>query len=115
MIIISGFTDLEPRDAYNLGVEAIFEKPIDRAQFVDTVRPTLRSHEETWSEPSTPGGVPLHVALPRVSTAIEQDRIAFGRGGFCLYCSSPVREGLVRFDLKFEGERVSCTGYGLIR
>jgi hypothetical protein len=40
MIIISGFTDLEPRDAYNLGVEAIFEKPIDRAQFVDTVRRT---------------------------------------------------------------------------
>ena len=115
MIFISGFTDLEPREAYNMGVEAILQKPIDRAQFVDTVRRTLRSHEETWSEPLIPGGMPLHVSLPRVSAAIEQGRIAFGRGGFCLYCSSPVREGAVRFDLEFESEKASFAGYGLIR
>jgi CheY-like chemotaxis protein len=115
MIFISGFTDLEPREAYNLGVEAILQKPLDRAQFVGTVRRTLRSHEETWNEPSVPGGMPLHVALPRVSAALEQGRIAFGRGGFCLYSSSTVREGAVRFDLEFEGERMSFAGHGLIR
>src|SRR6516165_12483925 len=27
MIFISGFTDLEPREAYDLGVEAILQKP----------------------------------------------------------------------------------------
>ena len=54
MIFITGFTDLEPREAYNLGVEAILQKPFDRGQFVGTVRRTLRSHEETWSKPSTP-------------------------------------------------------------
>ena len=114
MIFISGFTDLEPREAYNLGVEAILQKPIDRAQFVDTVRRTLRSREETWSQVAARGGMPLHVALPRLSAAIEQGRIAFGRGGFCLYCSSPAREGPVRFDLEFEGEKVSFAGHGLI-
>jgi hypothetical protein len=46
---------------------------------------------------------------------IEQGRIAFGRGSFCLYCSSPVKEGPVRFDLEFEGEKVSFAGQGLIR
>ena len=115
MIFISGFTDLEPREAYNLGVEAMLQKPIERVQLVDVVRRALRSHEETWSEPATPGGMPLHVALPRVSTAIEQGRIAFGRGGFCLYSSSAVREGPVRFDLEFEGEKVSFAGHGLVR
>jgi CheY-like chemotaxis protein len=115
MIFISGFTDLEPREAYNLGVEAILQKPIDRAQFVDTVRRTLSSHEEMWSKPLIAGGMPLHVALPRVSAAIEEGRIAFGRGGFCLYCSSPVREGPVRFDLEFEGEDIRFSGHGLIR
>jgi CheY-like chemotaxis protein len=115
MIFISGFTDLEPREAYNMGVEAILQKPIDRTQFVGTVRRTLRSQQEAWSEPLIPGGIPLHVALPRVSVAIEQGRIAFGRGGFCLYCSSPVREGPVRFDLEFEGEAISFAGHGLIR
>jgi CheY-like chemotaxis protein len=115
MIFISGFTDLEPRQAYHMGVEAILQKPIDRAQLVDTVRRAFRSHEETWSEPVISGGIPLHVSLPRVSAAIEQGRIAFGRGGFCLYCSSPLREGPVRFDLEFEGEDVSFAGHGLIR
>jgi CheY-like chemotaxis protein len=115
MIFISGFTDLEPREAYHMGVEAILQKPIDRAQFVGAVRRTLRSPEETWSGPSTSGGIPLHVSLPRVSAAIEQGRIAFGRGGFCLYYSSPAKEGPVRFDLEFESDKASFAGYGLIR
>ena len=62
-----------------------------------------------------PGGMPLHVALPRVSVAIEQGRVAFGRGGSACICSSPVKEGPVRFDLEFEGEKVSFAGQGLIR
>jgi CheY-like chemotaxis protein len=115
MIFISGFTDLEPREVYNLGVEAILQKPILRAQFVGAVRRTLRSREETWGDPPTSGGVPLHVALPRLPAAIEQGRIAFGRGGFCLRSSSPIREGPVRFDLEFDGEKLSFAGHGLIR
>ena len=113
MIFISGFADLEPREAYNLGVEAMLQKPIERVLFVSTVRRSLRRHE-TWSKPATPGGVPLHLALPCVPAAIEQGRIAFGRGGFCLRCSLPIRKGPVRFDLEFEGEKVSFAGHGLI-
>ena len=115
MIFISGFTDLEPREAYGLGVEAILQKPFDRARLVDTVQRALSSREEAWSESPTPGGAPLHVSLPGVSLAIEQGRIAFGRGGFCVYFSSPMREGPVRFDLEFEGEDISFAGHGLIR
>ena len=115
MIFISGFTDLEPREAYNLGVEAILQKPIDRDRLVGAVRGALRSHEETWSQLAAPNGMPLHVALPRVSAAIEHGRIAFGRGGFCLSLCSPMLEGPVRFDVEFEGEDVNFAGHGLIR
>jgi CheY-like chemotaxis protein len=115
MIFISGFTDLEPREGYDLGVEAIMQKPVDRVQFLDSVRRTLRSREERWSRPPAPGGLPLNVALPGVSAAVEQGRISFGRGGFCVCFSSPMREGPVRFDLEFEGEDVSLAGHGLIR
>jgi hypothetical protein len=115
MIFISGFTDLEPREAYGLGVEAILQKPVDHARFVDAVRGALRSREETWSEPPAQDGLPLHIALPSVLAAIDQGRIAFGRGGFCLYFCSPMREGPVRFDLEFEGENVSFAGHGLVR
>ena len=115
MIFISGFTDLEPREAYGLGVEALLQKPVDRARFVGVVRGALRSREETWSEPVAPDGLPLHVALPSVLAAIDQGRIAFSRGGFCLYFWSPIREGPVRFDLEFQGENVSFAGHGLVR
>jgi CheY-like chemotaxis protein len=115
MIFITGFTDLEPRDAYGLGVEAMMQKPAKHAEFVGAIRRTLRSPEEIWAEPPTKGAVPLHVALPCVSGAIEQGRIEFGRGGFCLHCSSQIKEGPVRFNLEFEGEPMSFTGYGLVR
>jgi CheY-like chemotaxis protein len=115
MIFISGFTDLDPREAYNLGVEAVLQKPIERLQFVGEVRKTLQSREERWSEPATQGGLPLHLALPCVLAAIEQGRIAFGRGGFCLRCSSSIWEGPVRFDLEFEAEDLSFAGHGVIR
>jgi CheY-like chemotaxis protein len=115
MIFITGFTDVAPREAYGLGVEAILQKPIERVQLVDVIRRALRSREEAWSEPMTPGGMPLHVALPSVSSAIEQGRIAFGRGGFCLYSTSATRKESVQFDLEFEGEAISFAGHGLIR
>src|SRR5260370_29912318 len=63
MIFIIGFTDLEPREAYDLGVEVIMQKPIKRDQFVDAVRRTLRSREETWAEPASLGSLQLHMAL----------------------------------------------------
>jgi CheY-like chemotaxis protein len=115
MIFITGFTDLEPRDAYGLGVEAMMQKPVKHADFLGAVRRALRSPEEIWAEPPTTVGVPLHVALPSVSGAIEQGRIEFGHGGFCLHYSSPIKEGPVRFDLEFEAEKVSFRGHGLVR
>jgi CheY-like chemotaxis protein len=115
MLLISGSTDLEPREAYNLGVEALLPKPIKREQFVDAVRRALRTPEEKWSVPSPPSGLQWHVALPSPAVAIEQGRIAFGRGGFCVRCTSQFPGGPVRFDLEFEAETVNFAGHGLIR
>jgi hypothetical protein len=90
-------------------------KPVKREQFVGAVRRVLRADEEKWLEPSSPGGLQWHIALPSPAAAIEQGRIAFGRGGFCVRCTPPLPEGPVRFDFEFEGEKVSFAGHGLIR
>jgi CheY-like chemotaxis protein len=115
LIFISGFTDLEPREAYGLGAEALMQKPIKHGQFLDAVRRTLRTREEGWAEPSTSEGLQLQVSLPPLLDAIGQGRIAFGQGGFCLRCTSPITEGPVRFDLEFEGEPTSFAGHGIVR
>jgi CheY-like chemotaxis protein len=52
MIFITGFADLEPRDAYDLGVEAMVQKPVRHAELVGAIRRTLRSPEESWAESS---------------------------------------------------------------
>src|ERR1017187_10537466 len=82
VIFISGFSDIEPRDAYDLGVEALMQKPIDRKTFIETISRSLQSREEIWRQPVADVGVPLRMNLPPVSTAIEQGAIEFGRGGF---------------------------------
>ena len=109
-----------PRQLFSslLGVEAILQKPIEMGQFMAAVRRTLRSRRETWGGSPTPGGLPLHVALPSLAAANRTRRIAFGSGGFCLRClhwTFPMGEGPVRFDPESEGERASFAGHGLIR
>ena len=113
--IFISFTDLEPREAYGLGVEAILQKPIDRVRLVDTVRRALRSRQEAWSEipesRCTASSCGPAVCFSRYGTRL----IAFGRGGFCLYLSSPMWKGPVRFDLEFEDWDISLARQGLIR
>lgn len=114
-ILISSFTDVEAREAYGLGVETLMQKPFKHDQFVNEVRRTLRTREEAWALPSSAGGLQLQVALPPVSAAIKQGRIAFGQGGFCVRCISSINEGPVRFDLEFAGQSLSFAGHGIVR
>jgi CheY-like chemotaxis protein len=115
IIFISGFSDIEARDAYDLGVEVLLHKPIDRKDFVSAIRRCLQSHEKTWSESAAEMGLPLSMSLPPVPKAIEQGLIRFGRGGFCLRARLPFGDGIVRFELSFESEPYKFAGLGAIR
>jgi DNA-binding NarL/FixJ family response regulator len=50
-VAISGFSDLAPRDAYDLGIEAQLSKPAERKVLISTLRRTLRTREGLWAEP----------------------------------------------------------------
>jgi CheY-like chemotaxis protein len=115
VIFITGFADIEVRDAYDLGVETMLQKPIDRADFIAAVRRRLRRPEEIWSESPAQAGVPLQMMLPPVPAAIDQGLIEFGHGGFCLRAPVPVRPGPVRFELSFESEPTKLAGHGEVR
>lgn len=115
VIFITGFADIAARDAYDLGVETILQKPIARADFVGAVRKTLRPLEQIWSEAPAQSGGPLQMMLPPVPAAIDQGLIEFGHGGFCLRALVPVRPGPVRFELSFESEPTKLAGHGEVR
>jgi len=114
LIFVTGFTDLELREAYDLGVETVLHKPIDMKTFVGAIWRVLRPRRQAWSQPVAAAGATLCVDLPTVPAAIEQGWIAFGQGGICLRNDS-LREEPVRFALHFESEPLPLAGQGVVR
>ncbi|SRR6266498_2253461 len=116
VILVSGFHEISPRVSCDLGVEATFSKPVERQQLVSTVERILVDRTELWSSPPRTEGAPrLQVVLGSIREAVEQGRIAFGRGGFCIRSDRTLFEGAVRLAIEFATECKSILGEGRVR
>lgn len=122
VILVTGFSDLQPRDAYALGVEAIIEKPLERDHLLDAVRKGLTDRNELWSKPPEFSSEDVLAASPvclakftSLADALHDGQIAFGRGGFCLQTSHKFRQGPVQFKLDFHADNKSISGVGVVR
>ncbi len=113
-VSISGFSDLAPRDAYDLGIEAQLSKPVERKVLVSALRRTLTDREELWAAPFRTTTLPsITVEFESLAVAQQQRRIAFGRGGFCMTSEVPFpEESSIAFELNFvgDGQIVPCQG-----
>lgn len=122
VIFVTGFSDLQARDAYALGVEAIIEKPLERDHLLDAIKRSLTDRNELWSKPveSLSGDVlaasPVCLAsFASLADALRDGQIAFGRGGFCLRTPHKFREGPVQFRLGFQADQKIISGSGMVR
>jgi len=120
VIFVTGFSDLQPRDAYALGVEAIIEKPLERDHLLDAVKRSVTDRNELWSKPaeSLPDDMlaASPVCLAKFSSfadALRDGLISFGRGGFCLKTPHKFREGPVQFRLEFQADHKIISGAGM--
>jgi CheY-like chemotaxis protein len=117
VIFISGFGDIDEREALDLGVEGKLSKPIGRAALAAVVRHSLLEREACWRD--MPADVPartLYAVFPGLTAARRQGLIAFGRGGFC------IRSGLraqadtpIGLRLEFDAEGQALIGQGIVR
>jgi CheY-like chemotaxis protein len=116
-VAISGFSDLAPRDAYDLGIEAQLSKPVERKVLVSVLRRTLTDREELWAEPFRTTTLPgIRIEFESLTEALRQKRIAFGRGGFCMTSKVPFpEEASIGFELNFAGDGQSVSGQGIVR
>ena len=116
VIFITGFSDFEPRDAYHLGVDAILEKPMDRDDLLQAVNRSLTSRPELWrtAVDVMPAAV-LRSTFPSLATALQEHKIAFGRGGFCIAVSQDLQEGPIGILLEFREDRSVLQGQGIVR
>ena len=51
VIFITHFYDIEPREAYELGAEAMMSKPVERKQLLSAVARILTPREDLWRLP----------------------------------------------------------------
>jgi CheY-like chemotaxis protein len=116
VIFITGFADISTRDAYDLGVEGLLEKPLDRDELMDMVRRSLLDPEERWRTPSVLSAYPfLRRTFASLAAALREHRIAFGRRGFCIEGSRFAIQRPVNIELNFRGDRYVLSGQGVVR
>src|SRR5215475_2086568 len=71
VILLTGFSDLSLRQAYEMGVDSIFEKPIDREQLLRVMQNILSDPAELWRQPAQTGaGMKLSANFPSLATAL---------------------------------------------
>jgi len=116
VMFISGFSDIEPGEAYGLGVEAMMSKPVERKDLISAVIRVLTSRDELWDlVPIQKPEASLNAVFESLATALSQGLIAFGRGGFRIRSALNLREGPVALELDFEDDRRNVTGQGIVR
>lgn len=116
VIFVTGFADLSARNAYHLGVEAIIEKPLERDHLLEAVKRSLSDRNELWSQrlEFTPDTV-VQETFASLDEALREQRIAFGRGGFCLRTTKRLPQAPIHFELEFQDEHTVVSGEGVVR
>ena len=116
-VAISGFSDLAARDAYDLGIEAQLSKPVERKALLSALLRTLTDRVELWGEPFRKTTLPgIMIELESLAAAVQQKRIAFGRGGFCM--TSQIffpEEASLGLELNFVGDGRAVSAQGIVR
>ncbi len=116
VMFMSGFSDIEPGEAYDLGVEAMMAKPVERKQLIAAVTRILAGREDLWRAAlSDKPTVLLDAVFSSLAAALSQGLLAFGRGGFRIHSALNLREGPVELLLDFTEDKRKVTGQGVIR
>jgi CheY-like chemotaxis protein len=115
-ILITGFADIEAREAYDLGAEAFLEKPFALDDLISAAKRSLAERDELWQTPLDLTTHPtLASSFASLTLALQEHRIVFGRGGFCIETKQSLTEGPVNVKLEFKADRYVLSGQGIVR
>lgn len=116
ILLITGFADLQPRQAFDLGAETIMEKPMERRDVIAALQQSLTDRDDLWRNPLE--GEPhscIRETFGGLEEAIREGEIAFGHKGFCIQSAAGLREGPVGLHLEFKDEGKVLRGHGMVR
>lgn len=115
VIFVTGFSDFTPREAYDLGAEALLEKPMDRDELLRIVSRSLMPRDELWRTPDLAPSAVLRSSFSSLAAALREKKISFGRGGLCIASSQNLQEGPIEMTLEFLEDNKSLQGQGIVR
>lgn len=117
VMFVSGFTDvIKPRESYDLGVEAVMSKPVERRHLIAAVTRILAERDELWRfPPSEKAEAILEATFDSLAGALSQGLLALGRGGFCINSTQRLAEGPVDLLLDFKADKRKVIGQGIVR
>ncbi len=117
MMFVSGYPEITKRDMFDLGVEAILGKPIERGDLIAAARACLTDREERWRTPlATVPEKTFQGAYDSIVHAATTGHFAFGRGGFCAIAEPyRFREERIAFDVAFRDDGHALRGQGSVR
>ena len=116
VIFLTGFSDIPLREAYDIGAEAVLEKPISREALLDIAKRALTEPDELWRNPPDAAlETKLEITFRSLTAAMKENRIRFGRRGFCIDAEAGLREGPVEFTMEFKDDSLVLSGQGMVR
>jgi CheY-like chemotaxis protein len=117
IIFVSGFGDVDPREMYGLGVEALMEKPLGRKDLLSALEGSLIEREQLWlTPPAEPAEQSVAVERESLGEAMHTCGFQLGRGGCCFITNHPLEaEKTIDLSIHFAREGLSLKARGKVR
>ena len=116
VIFITGFSDVPLREAYEIGADAILEKPVSREDLIGAVERSLTEIDKLWQNPlGVANDMQFKKSFTGLESALQEKQLAFGQRGFCIETEEGLPCGPVAFSLEFKTDQRVVLGQGIVR
>lgn len=112
IVFVSGFSDIDQREMYGLGVETFLSKPSSAEDLLAAVSGALAQRSELWQKSRFS---PPHQSFSITLEGDQIDSFHLGRGGFSAPYTGVIALGKVAFQLSLPSEQRQIHGEGYVR
>lgn len=116
IIFVTGYGNISRREIFAMGVDALLDKPLSRPALIEALDRCLLDSAEKWLIPSPlPIAQRILLQLEGLKEAAAACAFTLGRGGCCVACDLPLKEGLpVELSIRFAREGLALEAQGTV-
>jgi CheY-like chemotaxis protein len=116
IIFVTGYGNISRREIFAMGVEALLDKPLSRPVLIEALDRCLMDSAEKWLTPSPlPIAQRIQLELQGLKEATAASAFSLGRGGCCVTCDLPLKEGSpVELSIRFAREGLVLEAQGTV-